>query len=199
MARLAVLASGNGSNFQALAEAIEARPLGAGPQHECALLIYDRKAAYAAQRAANLGIAARYVGYFNRDAEEAEAEIGTALDAARVDIVALAGFMRHLTPSFVEARMGRVVNVQPSLLPNWPGAHAIERAYEAGGREFGVTVHLVDAGMDTGPIVACESFQAEPEDSLSDIESKVHAIEHDLFPRAVLGLLDAVEGGRGNL
>ena len=196
MARLAVLASGNGSNFQALVTALreDARHNGRGRQHECVLLIHDRKAAYAAQRAVLLGIPARHVSYFEREAWEAEAEIAAALDAARADIVALAGFMRLLSPAFVEARKGRIVNVHPSLLPKWPGVRSIDRAFDAGERKFGVTVHLVDSGMDTGPIIASESFEARADRALDVIEEKIHAIEHEIYPRAVLGLLDAIEG-----
>jgi phosphoribosylglycinamide formyltransferase 1 len=195
VARLAVLASGNGSNFQALVGALrEGAHRSGGRPHECVLLIHDRKAAYAAQRAALLGIPVRYVGYYERDAREAEDEMAAALDAARADLVALAGFMRILSPEFVGARKGRIVNVHPSLLPKWPGSRAIERAFDAGERYFGVTVHFVDAGMDTGPILAAQAFRPEPGRSLSEIEARVHAIEHEIFPRAVLGLLDEIDG-----
>ena len=193
MARLAVLASGNGSNFQALAEsllAIEGRP------HECVLLIHDRKGAYAAQRAARLGIPSRHIAYFRRDPLEAEAEIAVALDDARADAIALAGFMRVLSPGFVEARRGRIANVHPSLLPKWPGARAIERAFEAGDREFGVTVHLVDSGVDTGPVIARASFAAGRDCALGDIESRVHSIEHEIYPRAVARILDGIDRER---
>jgi phosphoribosylglycinamide formyltransferase 1 len=197
VARLAVLASGNGSNFEALARALRDRPAAEGPRHQCVLLAYDRKAAYAAERAARLGVPTAYIAYFRREQAEAEAELSSALDAAHADLVALAGFMRLLSPSFVAARRGRLVNVHPSILPSWPGAHAIERAYESGSREFGVTVHFVDEGMDTGPIIAREAFEAEPGETLGDIEARVHAIEHRVYPRAALALLDAMgtEGG----
>jgi phosphoribosylglycinamide formyltransferase-1 len=193
VARLAVLASGNGSNFQALAEALRE-----GGRHECVLLIHDRREAFAAVRAERLGVPARYIGYYKRDTSEAEAEIAAALDEAGADIVALAGFMRILSPAFVAPRRGRLVNVHPSLLPKWPGAHAISRAFEAGEREFGVSVHLVDEGMDTGEVIARGSLIAAAGDQLGDIEAKVHAIEHEIYPRAVVGLLDAVDsqGGR---
>ena len=194
MARLAVLASGNGSNFQALAEALRARPAEAGPAHECVLLIHDRKAAYAAARAGLLGVRALHVGYQDRGRESAEAEMADALSEARVDLVALAGFMRILSPDFVRPREGRIVNIHPSLLPKWPGARAIERAYEAGEREFGATVHSVDEGMDTGPILARASFVAMPGSLLAEIESKVHELEHHIYPRTVIELLDAIDG-----
>jgi phosphoribosylglycinamide formyltransferase 1 len=196
VSRLAVLASGNGSNFEALAEALRSRPAAAGPRHECVLLVYDRKAAYAAQRAERLGVEARYVAYFGRSAAEAEAEIAAALGGSGAEFVALAGFMRILSGAFVASWKGRLVNVHPSLLPKWPGAHAIERAFGAGDRKFGVTVHYVDEGMDTGPIISQEFFTAEPGDSLETIEAKVHEVEHRMYPRAVLERLDACEAAR---
>jgi len=197
VARLAVLASGNGSNFEALVRAIRDRPAAEGPRHQCVLLAYDRKAAYAAERAARLGVPAAYIAYYKRELAEAEAELASALNAAHADLVALAGFMRLLSPAFVAARRGRVVNVHPSVLPAWPGAHAIERAYKSGSREFGVTVHYVDEGMDTGCAIASEAIRAEPGEALGDIEMRVHGIEHRVYPRAVLALLDAMdtEGG----
>jgi phosphoribosylglycinamide formyltransferase 1 len=193
VARLAVLASGNGSNFEALALALRERPDSEGPRHECVLLLYDRKAAFAVERALRLGIPARYVTYFMRGAQEAEAEIAAALEESGADLVALAGFMRILSPAFVAQRRRRIVNVHPSLLPAWPGAHAIERAYEAQSPEFGVTVHYVDEGMDTGDSIASGRFSRKADDTLGDIESRAHAIEHDIYPRAVLALLDAIE------
>jgi phosphoribosylglycinamide formyltransferase 1 len=198
VARLAVLASGNGTNFEALARALAERPEAEGPRHECVILIYDRKAAFVAQRASRLGIPARYVTYFKREAVEAEAEIASELDRSGADLIALAGFMRILSPAFVAPRRGRIVNVHPSLLPAWPGAHAIERAYEAGSQEFGVTVHYVDEGMDTGSRIASGRFDRRPGDTLEAIEARVHEIEHDVYPRAVLALLDGIEaeGGR---
>jgi phosphoribosylglycinamide formyltransferase-1 len=194
---LAVLASGNGSNFEALCRALRSRPPAEGPRHECVLLVYDRKAAYAAVRAEKLGVPTLYAGYYGREASAAEACIAAALDEARVDLVALAGFMRLLSPSFVAARPGRIVNVHPSLLPKWPGARAIERAYRAGERVFGATVHSVDEGMDTGPVIDSASFAADPSESLDEVEARVHELEHRVYPRAVLRLLDALEVERG--
>lgn len=198
MARLAVLASGNGGNFEALVRVLRARPSSEGPAHECVLLAYDRKAAYAAERAASLGVPSRYVSYYKRDAADAESELAAALGAAGVDLVALAGFMRLLSPSFVSARRGRIVNVHPSILPDWPGAHAIARAYEAGGREFGVTVHFVDEGMDTGSRIASEAFLRRPGESVEEVEARVHEVEHRIYPKAVLSLLDGLEAERTN-
>jgi phosphoribosylglycinamide formyltransferase-1 len=199
VARLAVLASGNGGNFQALVEALAARGQAGGGSHACALLVYDRKAAYAAERAKALGIASRYVAYKGREREEAEAEIAEALDEAGAELLALAGFMRLLSPSFVNAREGRIVNVHPSLLPLWPGKDSIARAFEAGAHEFGVTVHIVDRAMDSGPILLQESFEPIPGSCLAEIERRTHEIEHRIYPRAVLGLLDGIDARRPSL
>lgn len=196
MARLAVLASGNGSNFESLATALRDRPSAAGLRHECVLLVYDRKAALAAERASRLGVPARYVGYAGRSRAEAEAEIDAALEAASADLVALAGFMRILTPGFARRWKGRILNVHPSLLPKWPGARGIGDAYEAGERNFGVTVHYVDEGVDSGPIVAQEAFLAADGETLGSIEERTHAIEHILYPRAALEALDGIERAR---
>jgi formyltetrahydrofolate-dependent phosphoribosylglycinamide formyltransferase len=196
VARLAVLASGNGGNFEALVRALRERPQNEGPRHECVLLAYDRKAAYAAARAAALGVPSRYVSYYKRDVAEAEAEMSEALEEVGADLVALAGFMRLLSPQFVATQRGRIVNVHPSLLPAWPGAHAIARAYDAGSREFGVTVHFVDEGMDTGTPIASESFERKSGESLDEVEAHVHAVEHRIYPKAVLSLLDGIEAER---
>ncbi len=193
MARLAVLASGSGSNFEALALALRDRPLSEGPRHECAILVYDRKAAFAAQRAARLGIPSRYVTYMGRTREEAEAEIASVLSEAKADIIALAGFMRIFTPDFVRGWKGRVLNVHPALLPKWPGAHAIRDAFEAGERQYGVSVQYIDEGMDTGPLIAQESFESREGEMIESIEERTHEVEHRLYPRVVLELLDRIE------
>jgi phosphoribosylglycinamide formyltransferase-1 len=105
--------------------------------------------------------------------------------------------MRLLSPLFVRARAGRIVNVHPSLLPLWPGTGSIARAWEAGAREFGVTVHIVDAGTDSGPILVREAFEPAPGSTLAEIELRTHEIEHRIFPRAVLGLLDQIDASEG--
>jgi len=196
VARLAVFASGNGSNFEALVEALRARPSAEYPRHECVLLAYDRKAAFAAERAARLGVPSRYVTYLGRSRDESEADISAALDESRADLVALASFMRVFTPGFTRARKNGIVNIHPYLLPKYPGAHAIRDAYDAGERVFGVTVHYIDEGVDTGPIIAQESFRAEEGESMESIEERTHAVEHRLYPRVVLDLLDGIERSR---
>ena len=207
-----------GSNFQAIVERLraprDAQALDgaegsafrgfAGPaagdvarHHECVLLVHDRKDAYAAQRAASLGVPARHVSYAGRTREEAEAEVDAALREVRADLVALAGFMRILSPAFVADWKGRLVNVHPSLLPAWPGAGAIHRAYGSGERRFGVTVHFVDEGMDTGPVIAQDEFEAIDGEDEAAVEERVHGLEHRLYPKVVLGLLDRIDSEVG--
>jgi phosphoribosylglycinamide formyltransferase-1 len=185
MARLAVMASGEGSNFEALVRALRADP---ASRHDCAILVYDRKSARAAERARALGIQSRYVRYAGRPREAAEGEIAAILDSAQVELVALAGFMRLLSESFVESRPGKIVNV-----PAWPGLESIRRAFEAGEMKFGVTVHVVDSGLDTGPVLVQESFTAAPGSTLDEIRSRVHEMEHALYPKVVIDLLDGLE------
>jgi phosphoribosylglycinamide formyltransferase-1 len=192
VARLAVLASGNGGNFQAIAEALRNDPCGT-QRHRCSLLLYDRKAAFVAERARRLGIPARYLSYAGWSRAEAEVELSSCLDEARIDLVALAGFMRLLSENFVRSRGGKILNVHPSLLPAWPGTDSIRRSWEAGETRFGVSVHLVDAGMDTGPILEQEAFCPPEGTALAEIERQVHEIEHRIYPRVILERLDRID------
>jgi phosphoribosylglycinamide formyltransferase 1 len=191
--RLAVLASGKGTNFEALALATAA-----SGRHETAILVCDRKEAGAFDRASRLGLPSAYVKYPGKAREEAEAEILAALEKARADVVALAGFMRILSPGFVARWEGRLLNVHPSLLPRHPGAHAIERSWESGDAELGVTVHFVDGGMDTGKVILQRSFPREAASGLAAAEAMIHALEHEWYPRVVLAVLDGrvLDGSR---
>lgn len=186
MARFAVLASGSGSNFQAIAAS----------RHESSLLVCDRKAAPVLERAAKLGVEALYVKYPGRERAEAEAEITAALEARGVELVILAGYMRLFTEGFVERWKGRMLNIHPALLPAWPGTDSIRRSFEAGDERFGITIHEVDRGMDTGPVVLQRSFRKEPGEPLESVEARVHALEHIWYPRIAAGFLDEIEGGR---
>ena len=116
---------------------------------------------------------------------ERDRALGDWLDSLEVDLVVLAGFMELLTPEFIARFAGRIVNVHPSLLPSFPGLRAIERAVEAGVKETGVTVHFVDEGVDTGPIVLQEALELSYPARIVEIEERVHGVEHRLLPRAV--------------
>ena len=119
------------------------------------------------------------------DRAERDRALGDWLDSLGAELVVLAGFMELLTPEFIGRFGGRIVNVHPSLLPAFPGLRAIERAVEAEVEETGVTVHFVDEGVDTGPIVLQEGLQLSYPARIADIEERVHGVEHSLLPRAV--------------
>ncbi|MCS6869363.1 MAG: phosphoribosylglycinamide formyltransferase [Thermus sp.] len=182
-ARMAVLASGRGSNLEALLEAFPpGHPLG-----EVVLVLSDNPSAQALERARRRGVEALALPWRGRRAFEAEAL--AHLEARGVDLVLLAGFMRLLSPGFVEPWYGRLLNIHPSLLPAYPGLHVHRRVLEAGERETGSTVHFVDQGMDTGPILLQGRLPVLPGDTPETLERRVLFLEHRLYPRAVRLLL----------
>jgi len=187
MKRIAVFASGAGSNFQAIANAVQSGKLKA----DLALLVCDQPEAIVINKAENLGVpifVVRPKAYENKAAYE-EAVL-VELQNYGVDFIALAGYMRLIGPTLLRAYEGRVINVHPSLLPAFPGLHAIEQAVEAGVRTTGVTIHYVDDGMDTGPIIAQESVAILPGDTAHDVAERIHSIEHELYPSVLMQLLN---------
>lgn len=185
MADFAVLASGSGTNFQAIAERT------AKSCHDLKCMICDRKNAYVFKRAADLGIRSYYVPYFKRSREEAEKDISEILQKEKVELIVLAGFMRLLSPSFIDRYKGRIVNIHPALLPKFPGTHGIEESYNSGDEELGITIHYVDYGMDTGPVIMQKSFKRTFSESIDEIEKKIHKIEHSYYPDAIISILDS--------
>ena len=183
MGKIAVLASGSGSNFQALAEAFSFT------RHSVAGLICDRRDAYCLARADALNIPAVHISYFRRNREEAEGDILQMIRKWQVDLVVLAGFMRLLSPEFVDALKGQIVNIHPSLLPRHPGTRGIRDCFESGDPEAGITIHYVDHGMDTGPIIRQEKFLRNPGETLEKLERRIHAMEHRCYPETILTLL----------
>jgi phosphoribosylglycinamide formyltransferase-1 len=189
MARLAVFASGTGSNFVALAEAVKA-----AHRHGIEFLLCDVAGAPVLDRAAGLDVPTVVMTYGGQPRQAVEKKIVRHLERRRVDLVALAGFMKLLTPFFLDAFKGPVINLHPSLLPRYPGVHAIEESYKSADRELGISVIRVDAGVDTGPILLQKSFQREGAESLAEIESRIPALEHQWFPRVVLEMRDEIDG-----
>lgn len=182
--RIAVLASGEGSNLQALIDRVH----GQGGV-EIVLLVSDKPAARALERASRAGIAtATFELADHADRAARDGAIATRLAEANVDLVVLAGYMAILSTDFINAFQGRIINVHPSLLPQFPGLDAIERAHRAGVAETGVTVHHVDEGVDTGPVIAQEAVELLPDESLEDLTERIHAVEHQLLPRVVAEL-----------
>jgi phosphoribosylglycinamide formyltransferase-1 len=176
---IGVLVSGNGTNLQALID--DGLPIAA--------VAANRKDAYALVRAREAGIP---TATFSLDCHESRSErdlvMATWLEERGVELVVLAGYMQLLTEPFLRRFPERVVNVHPSLLPAFPGAHAIRDAVAAGADPTGVTVHYVDEGLDTGPVLAQEPVALEPRATL---EERIHEVEHRLLPRVVRELCPA--------
>jgi phosphoribosylglycinamide formyltransferase-1 len=188
-ARLAVLLSGRGSNFEALAEACERGELPA----RIVLVASDVEAAAGLEKARARGISSKVIGAGPRATRvEREAELAVALAEARVDLVCLAGFMRILSAEFLARWPLRILNVHPSLLPAFPGLHAQEQAVRYGARVSGATVHFVDAGTDTGPIVGQAAVPVLEGDDTRSLAARTLPVEHGLYVASVRRVL---EGG----
>jgi phosphoribosylglycinamide formyltransferase-1 len=188
MTRIAVFASGRGSNFRALAEAERA---GLFPGR-IVLLLSDRSEAAALAIAAEFGIPARSIaGERTRGRLDAdcEARFVAACRDAGVEWICLAGFMRILGAPLLRAYPDRVLNIHPSLLPAFPGLDAQRQAWDYGVKVSGCTVHLVDEGVDTGPVVLQRSVVCEDRDSAEDLASRILVQEHELYPEALRRLL----------
>jgi phosphoribosylglycinamide formyltransferase-1 len=180
--RLAVFASGNGSNFEALTVASQRGELGG----QIVLLLCDNADAPALVRAERLGVpySCPATGR-TRTRLEDETPWLDILRVHQVDVLLLAGFMRRLHETLLDAFPDRILNLHPSLLPAFPGLGAIRRAFEHGVKVTGCTVHLVDAGVDGGPIVAQEAVEIHDRDTLEELERRIHEAEHSLYPAAV--------------
>ena len=180
--RVGVLASGRGSNFQALVAASRA----GGMPADIVVLISDRAEAGAVALARAEGIEAVVLPPREHPGREAHDKAVTdALEARRVGLVCLAGYMRILGAGFVEHFRGRLLNIHPALLPAFPGFHAQRQALEHGVRVAGATVHFVDEGTDTGPIVLQATVPVRPEDTEATLSERILAEEHRIYPEAV--------------
>lgn len=185
-ASLGILASGHGSNMEAIAEACARGELAA----KVSVVISDKKEAYVLERAKRRGIPHYFVDYSlypnRRSYEEKVLDI---LHAHGVQYIVLAGYMRVVGEVLLQAYPQRILNIHPSLLPAFPGLSAIRKAYEYGVQITGVTVHFVDEGVDTGPILQQEVVPIGLEDSLESLEKKVHEVEHRLYKKALALLI----------
>lgn len=188
-ARLAVLLSGRGSNFESLADACDRGEVPA----RIVAVVSDRRDAPGLSRAEARGLATHVLVPRELGGREAqEARLARLLEEARVDVVCLAGYMRLLGPGFVGSFPLRILNVHPSLLPSFPGKEAQAQAVSHGVRVSGVTVHVVDAGMDSGPILAQEAVTVEDGDDAASLSARILPVEHRLYPQALRRFL---EGG----
>ncbi|MCQ8893197.1 MAG: phosphoribosylglycinamide formyltransferase [Methanolinea sp.] len=182
MKRIAVLASGRGSNFQALIDAIRDGYLNVA----CAGLVTDNPGAYAIVRAREAGIPVRVIDYsLFSTKEDYEAALFSVMQSLDVDLFVLAGYMRILGPRIVREFSGRIINIHPALLPSFAGLHAQRQALEYGVRVSGCTVHFVDEGMDTGPIIIQACVPVFPGDDEESLSARILEKEHQCLPWAV--------------
>lgn len=196
MMRVGVLASGSGSNFQALVDALNVH----GSPAEVAVLICNVAGARVLDRARAAGVAAVLMEHGRWPSRDVyDAAVADELERHGVDLVCLAGYMRLVTPVFLRRFPGKIINLHPALLPAFPGLHAVRQALEAGVKITGCTVHFVDAGMDTGPIIAQTAVPVLEEDTLEALRARVLVEEHKLLVSSLQllaeGRLD-IEGRR---
>ena len=194
MTRIAVFASGHGSNLQALMDACQSGEFSVSATID--LVVSDRPGCYALARARESGIETLALVPANYASKaQYEAIILDKLRQLQIDYLVLAGFMRLIGSTLLEGYSKRIINIHPSLLPLFPGKDAIGQALAAGVTETGVTVHYVDEGMDTGPIIAQERITMVPGEGRESLESRIHALEHCLYPKV---LKQIFTGGNGN-
>lgn len=180
--KIAVFASGQGSNFQALADAVHAGRLDVTIE----LLVCDKPQAPVVGRAERAGIDTwvfKPKDYPSREAYETE--ILAELERRGIELIVLAGYMRIITPVLVEPYYGRMINIHPALLPSFPGVNGIGQALDYGVKVTGVTVHYVDGGMDSGPIIAQRVVEVADSDTEETLAPRIHAAEQALLPGVV--------------
>lgn len=179
---IAVLISGNGSNLQAIIDAKQRGEIDSSIN----VVIANKKDAFGLKRAEAAQIPAVFIDPKQyKDREAYDQAIINILKEYNVEVVVLAGYMRILSKSFVHCYRGKILNIHPSLLPDFKGAHAIRDAFEAKVKKTGATVHFVIEDLDAGPIIIQQSVDVTDEDTLDTLESKIHAVEHIIYPQAI--------------
>ncbi|WP_341932095.1 phosphoribosylglycinamide formyltransferase [Streptococcus pluranimalium] len=173
--KLAVFASGNGSNFQVIAE-----------QFPVEFVFSDHHDAYVLERAQNLDVASYAFELKEFDNKAAyEKALVDLLDEHQIDLVCLAGYMKIVSQTLLSAYEGKIINIHPAYLPEFPGAHGIEDAWRAGVSESGVTIHWVDSGVDTGQIIQQVRVPRLPDDTIETFEARIHEAEYKLYPKVL--------------
>ena len=194
MIRFGVLGSGKGSNFRALAEAFEDGVLGAQP----VIVLSDVEHAGILDLGRKFEIPSHFVApgpFRTKMSPESESEIVRLIHDARVDFVVLAGYMRVIKEPLLNAFPGRILNIHPSLLPAFRGLEAWRQAVEAGVSEAGCTVHLVDAGVDTGTILGQSHVPVWPDDTAESLHARIQVAEHELYPRIIRAFASHLQAG----
>jgi len=181
MLTIAVLISGRGSNLQAIIDAIERKELAA----RMAVVISNKADAYGLERARIHGIEAIFIPSKGKEKTDFERDVVEALEARGVELVCLAGFMRVLSPFFIRRFKNRIINIHPALLPSFPGEDAQKQALEYGSKVTGCTVHFVDEGVDTGPVIIQRPVAVDEDDTVESLSARILAQEHIAFPAAI--------------
>ena len=186
MKRIAIFVSGSGTNMENLIRKVTEGFLPA----QIGLILSDNPEAGAIGKAQRHGYEAAVISRKDfaskKDFEEA---VIRKVESAKIDFIVLAGFMRILSADFVRRFQNRIINIHPSLLPQFPGAHGIRDAFEAKVKETGVTVHFVTEEVDAGPVILQRKVSIDPKDTLESLEAKVHAVEYELYPEALKKVL----------
>ena len=179
--RIAILISGTGTNMHAILNAIKDGELDAVP----VFVGSDKPTAKGLQTAASLGVPTRVFSYKEMGKADAEEAIALAVEEAGADWIVLAGFMRILSPDFVRRFAGRIINIHPALLPSFPGLHSWKQALDYGAKVAGCTVHFVDAGTDSGPIIVQRPVPVLEGDTPETLHARIQEQEHLAFPEAL--------------
>ncbi len=179
--RVVVLISGEGTNLQAILDDAKSSSL-----YQVVRVVSNRAEANGLNRAAQAGVPTAVLSPKNFPSREAyDRELAKVIREAKGELIALAGFMRLLSPEFVREFQGRILNIHPALLPSFPGTEAIEQAWNHGVKVTGVTVHFVDEGVDTGPILLQKEVPVGEGETLEQLTQRIHEVEHQLYPRAI--------------
>ena len=177
---LAILLSGNGTNFQAIVDSIDNGQLKAVIK----VVISNNKDAFGLKRARNHNIKNLCINHKDfADRESYDQKLMETIEQENVDFIVLAGFMRILGSNFVKNFPNKIINIHPSLLPKYPGLNTHKKVLENKDKEHGVTVHLVDEGLDSGPIIGFTKILVEDDEKENDLENKIHKIEHFIYPK----------------
>lgn len=193
--KIAIFASGNGSNFEVLAQNFQRKSF---KENELALLFCDHPDAYVLKRAKKYHVPTETFTIKECQNKVAyEQKILNILKKYQIDLIALAGYMKVIGSTILDVYEGRIINLHPSYLPEFQGLHAIERAYEDhlrnGRTQTGVTLHYIDAGLDTGPIIKQQHVPIYPHDSLAQLENRIHTVEHKLYPQVLKEIFQKME------
>ena len=182
MINIGVLASGRGTNLQAIIEAIEDGKI-AG---EIKVVVSDNPDAYALKRAKQYNIDTRYINFKEfKNREDYDKEIIKTLKEKKIDLVVLAGYMRILSPYFIRTYKNKIINIHPALLPSFPGLHVQKKAIDHGVKISGCTVHFVDEGVDSGPIILQKAVEVKDDDTEELLAERILKEEHQIYPRAI--------------